>query len=364
MCYGQDALSDYFGKSDEAQKVIKKHADLMLKVGRRANPFYPYVCLPPSSQKAIIDQVTNKISSQFAVRHVVADGCIRGDVEDVEYVFALTYEHPEIAAPPKIKAAFEKIDTDNSGTIDRKELQEGLKLLNITATTEEVDDLFRAMHVDSSGEIDLKSLVAFSNMVVSGQRDGGENESLIQRFNEAMQKNEHPWWDPLEIFTTPEGQDGKAQVTTQNKFRIYLAKASCLQKASEGEYQPAGFQIPYFAGRWDNLRVLHTMSSQKGGTAAITAEHHLLGGNGCSSCAYGEPGRRLFATTSLLGSNSPRRLLRCTTIGPGMSTNSGTEMLSSSPCFSNRAAATIHSSGLASFVPFRVVCGAKLFQRD
>jgi len=61
---------------------------------RRTTPCYPYISLPARDKKAFCDHVINKVSSMFAVEHVLADGCRYGDYEDTEFTFALSFEVP------------------------------------------------------------------------------------------------------------------------------------------------------------------------------------------------------------------------------------------------------------------------------
>jgi hypothetical protein len=86
----EDAVGDYF-PSEEAQKSIFEQAEQMT----RDDAFYPYISLPAGEKKAFCDHVINKVSSMFAVQHILADGCTRGDYEDVEYCFGLSFEVPE-----------------------------------------------------------------------------------------------------------------------------------------------------------------------------------------------------------------------------------------------------------------------------
>ena len=97
----EDSVTEYF-HSEEAQETILAEANAM----RRSTPNYPYISLPLSAKKAFCDHVINKVSSMFAVEHVLADGCRRGDYVDEEFTFGLSFEVPADGNPNLIQQKF------------------------------------------------------------------------------------------------------------------------------------------------------------------------------------------------------------------------------------------------------------------
>jgi hypothetical protein len=88
-----------YGGVQDAQQSIFKEAEKM----RRNTPCYPYVALPAGEKRAFCDHVINKISSMFAVQHVLADGCRYGDYQETEFTFALSFEVPAQGNPNMIQ---------------------------------------------------------------------------------------------------------------------------------------------------------------------------------------------------------------------------------------------------------------------
>lgn len=97
----EDSVADYFN-SDEAQQTILGQAEAM----DRGTPCYPYISLPGKEKKAFCDHVINKVSSMFAMTHVLADGCRRGDYVDEEFTFGLSFEVPPDGNPNLIQQKF------------------------------------------------------------------------------------------------------------------------------------------------------------------------------------------------------------------------------------------------------------------
>jgi len=61
----------------------------------------------------------------------------------------------------RVEKAFKKYDSDNSGSIDRKEFALLIQDLNITVTDGELDEAFRSLDQNNSGTIDFEEFVQF-----------------------------------------------------------------------------------------------------------------------------------------------------------------------------------------------------------
>ena len=64
-------------------------------------------------------------------------------------------------------AAFHRIDTDGSGTLDRKEVKETLTNMMSNVEEEEIDKMVSAMDADHNGEIDMDEFVDTMMMVAN-----------------------------------------------------------------------------------------------------------------------------------------------------------------------------------------------------
>ncbi|CAI9106270.1 OLC1v1005391C1 [Oldenlandia corymbosa var. corymbosa] len=79
----------------------------------------------------------------------------------------------------EIREAFELLDTDNSGTIDAKELNVAMRALGFEATEEEINRMIVEVDKDCSGAIDFDE---FLHMMIAkiGERDN--KEELMKAF--------------------------------------------------------------------------------------------------------------------------------------------------------------------------------------
>jgi len=62
---------------------------------------------------------------------------------------------------PSVKAAFDKFDTDGSGSVDAGEIAEILKAANAEISSKELEDMLGRLDRDGSGELDLLELCIF-----------------------------------------------------------------------------------------------------------------------------------------------------------------------------------------------------------
>ncbi|KAI4296652.1 hypothetical protein L6164_036595 [Bauhinia variegata] len=80
----------------------------------------------------------------------------------------------------EIKEAFELFDTDNSGTIDAKELNVAMRALGFEMTEDQINQMIAAVDKDGSGAIDFEEFVHMMTAKI-GERDS--KEELMRAFN-------------------------------------------------------------------------------------------------------------------------------------------------------------------------------------
>ncbi|KAL2520627.1 putative calcium-binding protein CML20 [Forsythia ovata] len=80
----------------------------------------------------------------------------------------------------EIKEAFERSDTDGSGTIDAKELNVAMRALGFEMTEEEINRMIAEVDKDGSGAIDFDEF-CFMMTAKFGERD--TKEELMKAFN-------------------------------------------------------------------------------------------------------------------------------------------------------------------------------------
>ncbi|KAL3370750.1 hypothetical protein AABB24_007670 [Solanum stoloniferum] len=80
----------------------------------------------------------------------------------------------------EIREAFELFDTDNSGTIDAKELNVAMRALGFEATEEEINRMIAEVDKDGSGAIDFDEFVHMMTAKF-GERD--TKEELMKAFH-------------------------------------------------------------------------------------------------------------------------------------------------------------------------------------
>ncbi|XP_027078523.1 caltractin [Coffea arabica] len=80
----------------------------------------------------------------------------------------------------EIREAFELFDTDNSGTIDAKELNVAMRALGFELTEEEINRMIAEVDKDGSGAIDFDEFVHMMTAKI-GERDS--KEELMKAFH-------------------------------------------------------------------------------------------------------------------------------------------------------------------------------------
>lgn len=94
----------------------------------------------------------------------------------------LTEEQKEV-----LKQAFDLFDTDNSGTIDERELKDAMKALGFDATKAEVTKMIADIDKDGSGTIDFEEFLdMMKKKMVSFCLDNFELISRIISFKKKM----------------------------------------------------------------------------------------------------------------------------------------------------------------------------------
>ncbi|XP_010916613.1 probable calcium-binding protein CML13 isoform X2 [Elaeis guineensis] len=86
----------------------------------------------------------------------------------------------------EIKEAFELFDTDNSGTIDAKELNVAMRALGFEMTEEQINQMIAEVDKDGSGAIDFDEFVYMMTAKI-GERDF--EEQLLKAFHIIDQDN-------------------------------------------------------------------------------------------------------------------------------------------------------------------------------
>ncbi|RAL51548.1 hypothetical protein DM860_011050 [Cuscuta australis] len=80
----------------------------------------------------------------------------------------------------EIRECFELFDTDNSGTIDAKELNVAMRALGFEATEEEIKRMIAEVDKDGSGAIDFEE---FEHMMSNKFGERNTKEELAKAFN-------------------------------------------------------------------------------------------------------------------------------------------------------------------------------------
>lgn len=68
--------------------------------------------------------------------------------------------NPNLSEEEQIKEAFCRIDTDGSGSIDKKELRNALKSCNEALSYDIIDEIIRDVDQDGDGKIDIGEFVS------------------------------------------------------------------------------------------------------------------------------------------------------------------------------------------------------------
>ncbi|CAH9058426.1 unnamed protein product [Cuscuta epithymum] len=80
----------------------------------------------------------------------------------------------------EIRECFELFDTDNSGTIDAKELNVAMRALGFEATEEEIESMIAEVDKDGSGAIDFEE---FEHMMTNKFGERNTKEELAKAFS-------------------------------------------------------------------------------------------------------------------------------------------------------------------------------------
>ncbi|KAH0681205.1 hypothetical protein KY284_022290 [Solanum tuberosum] len=92
----------------------------------------------------------------------------------------------------EIREAFELFDTDNSGTIDAKELNVAMRALGFEATEEEINRMIAEVDKDGSGAIDFDEFVHMMTAKIADELGERFTDKEIQEMIEEADRDQSP----------------------------------------------------------------------------------------------------------------------------------------------------------------------------
>lgn len=103
----------------------------------------------------------------------------------------------------KLRAAFNAVDTDGSGTLDADELVKMCDDLDLDIEREEIEDLLNRQDDDGSGEIDFEEFVAAMRSHLMGEEGDDQEGGLGSIFAVKTGTMFNDLWGSLNVFSSP-----------------------------------------------------------------------------------------------------------------------------------------------------------------